>query len=321
MGPATLQSPPVDRPVAAPLAPPTTRAATGVLCALGAYSIWGFVVAYFKAVGHVNALTILAHRALWSLPLVVGLALLSGGWPRMRTLIANKRTLRILPITALLLLGNWGGFVYCTITGRILQASLAYYITPLVMTGLGIVVLGERLRPLQWTGIGIATAGVIALSVEGRAVPWLALLVAGSWSTYSLLRKTYNVPAIEGLAVELSLFWPLAIGWLLLAGPLPTVSPNSPTVDWLLLSASGVITAAPLLLFGVAATRVNLTTIGFLSYLGPTIQLLLGVLVFDEEFKLAFVVIWIALLIYSVDAWRHAGKRKVAGERVTDGAT
>lgn len=285
-------------------------------CALGAYAIWGFVVAYFKAVGHVDARTILAHRALWSLPLVAVLIVATGGLPRLKRLFANRRLLRILPVTAVLLLCNWGGFVYCTVTGRVLQASLAYYITPLAMAGLGIVVLGERLRMLQWAGIAIASIGVVVLAIEGRAVPWLALLVAGTWSTYSLLRKTHDVPAIEGLSVELALLWPLAIGWLLFAGPLPTTSPNSGTIDLLLLAASGVLTAAPLLLFGVAATRVHLTTLGFLSYLGPTIQLLLGVLAYNEPFGrvrfAAFGLIWIALGVYSVDAWRHAQKRKVA---------
>lgn len=291
----------------------------GVAFAISAYGIWGFIPLYFKLVGHVDALTILAHRVLWSLPILAGLIVAFGGGRRLRGLVINRRMWLVLPATAGLLATNWLLFVLCMLTGRVLQASLAYYITPLMMTGLGVVVLRESLRPMQVAGLSLAGLGVVGMVwASGWAeLPWMAVLIAMSWSLYGLLRRVNRVPAIEGVSVELSILAPMALGWMLLAGPVPGESPNALAADWALLALGGPVTAIPLLCFGAAATRVNLTTLGFLQYLAPTLQFLLGVLVYHEPFGwrrgVAFGLIWAAIAVYTLDTVRVSRKKRARG--------
>ena len=284
-------------------------AAIGVACGLGAYLIWGFVPLYFKSLQHAGPGLILAHRTLWSLPLIGLLVVTTGGVPRMRKLLGDAKKRRWLPVTAFLLATNWLMFVICVVTGHVLQSSLAYFLVPLAMALLGVFVLGERLRRLQIVGLCVAAVGVGVLVWASGEVPWMAMIIAGSWSLYGLLRRANQTPAAEGLASELTILSPFAAAWLLFAGPLPTETPNTSGVDLALLALGGLVTATPLLLFGLAATRVKLATLGFLQYLAPTIQLLLGVLLYHEPFgpwrATAFALIWAALLVYTADALRH----------------
>lgn len=275
---------------------------------IGAYLSWGFVVIYFKQVKHIPALELIAHRVLWSLPFLVALMALTGGLPRLRGMLADRRVLAWLPLSTILLGVNWLLFVWVVVTNQVLQASLAYFITPLMMVVLGVVLLGERLRRMQAVGLALATAGVVLLIVAGGILPWAAGLIAVTWSLYSLVRKLQHSPAIEGLGMEVALLTPFAVAWLLWKGFLPATSENSPAHDWLLLSASGVLTAAPLVLFGAALRRIQLTTIGFLQYIAPTLQFLLAVLLYDEPFNfwsgVAFALIWAALIFYTLDSLR-----------------
>jgi chloramphenicol-sensitive protein RarD len=294
--------------------PPPTRTAAqkshlaGVLMAIGAYLSWGFAVIYFKQVKHISAFDLIAHRVLWSMPFLFALMLATGGWNRFRALLADRRAMRFIPLSTLLLAANWFLFVWVVVTDQVLQASLAYFITPLMMVLLGVVLLGERLRRVQGLGLALAAVGVVLLIVAGGVIPWAALTIAVTWSLYSLVRKIQHTPAIEGLGLEVALLVVPAIAWLLWRGFLPTDSRNSPAVDVLLLSLAGVVTAGPLVLFGAALRRVPLNTIGFLQYIAPTFQLALAVLLYGEPFNIwsgvAFALIWTALIFYTLDGLR-----------------
>jgi chloramphenicol-sensitive protein RarD len=286
----------------------------GVLMAIGAYLLWGFAVIYFKKVGHISAVDLIAHRVLWSMPFLFGLMLLTGGRDRFRALLADRRAMRLIPLSTVLLAANWFLFVWVVVTNRVLQASLAYFITPLVMVLLGVVLLGERLRRVQGLGLALATAGVALLIVAGGVIPWAALTIAVTWSLYSLVRKIQHAPAIEGLGLEVALLVPASLAWLAWRGFLPEESPNSRALDILLLSMAGVVTAAPLVLFGAALRRIQLNTIGFLQYIAPTFQLALAVLLYDEPFNawsgVAFGLIWTALIFYTLDTVRKPADRR-----------
>ncbi len=285
--------------------------------AVGAYLAWGIVVIYFKQVDHIPALTLISHRVLWSIPFLFGLMALTGGWRRLLGMLADRRVMKWLPLSTLLLAANWFLFVWVVLIGEVLQASLAYFITPLMMVVLGVVLLGERLNRMQAIGLALATAGVGLLLVARDVLPWAALLIAITWSLYSLVRKIQQSPAIEGLGLEVLLLVPAALVWLLWKGFLPADSHNTSAVDWLWLSMAGVVTAAPLVLFGAALRRVQLKTIGFLQYIAPTMQLGLAVLVYNEPFNfwsgVAFGLIWTALIFYTIDTLR---KPEAAGPAV-----
>lgn len=296
--------------------------AVGFLAGVGAQAIWGLVIVYFKATAHISPLTVVAHRAIWALPLIVALALLSGGLPRMRRLIDDRKTLAFLPVSAVLLAINWLGFVYCVVSGQVLQSALAYFITPLLMAGLGVFVLGERLRTLQKVGLGLSALGVVVLILSGVS-PWLGLVIGAAWALYSLIRRARQIPAVEGLSLELVLLVTGAIIFLLSTGFLPPAdaSPYAPGGDLLLLMLGGLVTAAPLTLFGLAARRLPLTTLGFIQYLGPTIQFLLAVFYYDEPFSafqgVAYAFIWTALILFTIDsrtAARRSHRREVQRE-------
>ena len=308
------------------MTPPQTAARStelfvGLMAGLAAQLVWGFVVIYFKAVEHVPPLTFVAHRAIWSAPLMVGLVLFMRGLPRLRAMLADRPTLLLLPVSAFLLGCNWLGFVYCISSGQVLQSALAYFISPLLMAALGVIVLRERLGPLQSLGLGIATAGVVVLTIDAGVVPWLALTVGGTWSLYSLLRRWMRIPAVEGFGAELVLLLIAAVAFLAWTGWMPAgrPSPHTPQIDFVLLASSGVVTTVPLILFGMAARRLPLTTLGFIQYLGPTIQFLLAVLLYGEAFTwmkgAAYGLIWTALAVYTIDS-RWAAR--VARQNVAD---
>ncbi len=298
----------IRRAAVAPEAAPDST--VGVLCGLGAFSIWGFVVIYFKWLDHIDSMSIVAHRVVWSLPPLGVLILLTGGRARFVALLRNWSLLRLLPISAVLLATNWLLFVYCTNTDRVMQASLAYYIAPLMITGLGVVVLGEKLRRPQMASILLAAAGVGVMIWAAGELQWMPLVIAATWAVYSLTRGTWKIPAVEGLCAELMVLTPFAAGWLLWYGLLPADSPNTPTTDLLLVASSGLVSSIPLLLFSLSAARVRMSTLGIMQYLTPTMQLSLGVLVYGEAFgwrrAIAFGLIWSALGVYTWDSIRRA---------------
>lgn len=291
----------------------STRAdKAGAIYGIAAYVAWGLFPIYFKAVKEVDAGEILCHRIVWSAVFLVGLMGLRGRLGEARAALRDRRVLATLLATTLLIAVNWYTFIWATTHRHVLQASLGYFINPLVNVLLGYVFLGERLRPWQKFSVGLAGAGVLFLTVSYRQTPSIALILALSFGFYGLLRKTVRVEAMTGLTVETLLLAPAATAWLAyLAGQgRLTFGHASASLDALLLAA-GVVTALPLLWFTVAARRLRLSTLGFLQYISPTGHFLLGVLVYSEPFAsadaMAFGLIWLALTLYSIDTLRQRG--------------
>ena len=282
----------------------------GVLYGVLAYLTWGFSVFYFKALGSVPPVEILAHRIVWSVPLLLGWLAWRGRLGNLRQALSQRRTILILLVTTVLIGSNWLVFIFTVATGRIVQSSLGYYINPLVNVLLGVVFLGERLRRMQIASVLLATVGVTYLTLSYGELPLLSLFLAGTFGLYGLLRKTVRADGPVGLTVETSLLLPAALFFLVYRearGEL-VFTHTSWRVD-LLLPLAGVVTTVPLVWFANAVRRLRLATMGFLQYLSPSLQLLLAIAVYGEPFTRAHLVtfgcIWLALALYSYDAWRQ----------------
>jgi chloramphenicol-sensitive protein RarD len=279
--------------------------AIGLLNALGCFALWGSFPIYFKMLQHVPALEVLAHRVLGSAVLLVALVLAWGQWPALLAEFRNRRRLGFYLLTALLISGNWLLYIWAVQNGRILEASLGYYINPLVNVLLGMLFLGERLNPRQLIAVLIAATGVLALVIGYGVFPWISLTLAFSFGSYGLLRKKAGHAPALGLCVETVLIAPVALLYLTAqgGGMLGRVDGHT---DALLLGA-GLVTVIPLLMFLQATQRLRLSTVGLIQYLTPTLQFLLAVAVYLEPFtgihQAAFGCIWLALALYSVDAW------------------
>jgi chloramphenicol-sensitive protein RarD len=279
---------------------------TGMYYALAAYVLWGLFPIYFKQIGQVPALEILVNRIVWSLLLLAALLAWRRQWSWFGALRRQPRVLAGFGASAALLACNWLLYIWAVNNGRVVDASLGYFITPLVNVLFGLVLLRERLRPLQWAAVGLAGCGVLWLTVHAGHLPWIALGLAATFGSYGLLRKTASLGALEGLSLETLLLFPFALayfGWLALHGQNHFVAGPAPLSALLL--AAGPITAIPLLLFAAGARRIPLSTLGLLQYSSPTLQLLLGLWLYHEPFdgaRLAgFALIWIALAIYSAE--------------------
>lgn len=296
---------------------------TGVLQAASAYAIWGLFPLYFQAVAAVSPLDIVLHRALWSLAFLLVVLALLRRWTWLRDVVRRPRTLATFALSALLLSANWLVYVWAVNNGRVVDASLGYFITPLVNVLLGYFVLKERLRPAQWCALTMAAAGVMWLTFYAGALPWVGLILAATFGTYGLMRKTAPLGALEGLTLETLLIAPLAIGLLAWRTSQGTGSAlDLDTTMLVLLALSGPLTALPLLLFAAGARRIPMATLGVLQYIGPTIQFALGVWLFHEPFagpRLAgFVLIWLALVIYTAESWRSIRVANLKLEAVRD---
>jgi chloramphenicol-sensitive protein RarD len=279
---------------------------SGIAYAAVAYAMWGLFPLYFQQLRSVGALEIVLHRSVWALVfLLVVLAALR----RMGALAASLREPRRLALfatSALLLTANWLLYVWAVNNGRVIDSSLGYFINPLVNVLLGVLVLHERLRPGQWLAIGVAAAGVVWLTVQAAALPWIGLVIAVSFGLYGLIRKTAPLGALEGLALETLLLAPVSVpllAWWTWQGESALATGNAPLIGWLLLA--GPLTAVPLLLFAAGARRIRLATLGLFQYIAPTLQLALGIWWFGEVFDagrlIGFGLIWAALAIYSVE--------------------
>ena len=295
----------------------------GLLCAATAYVLWGLFPLYFKLLQAVPPMEILMHRMLWSLVFLGGVLAVRRQWAWIGMVVRRPKVLAGFAASALLLAANWFIYIWSINHDRIIDASLGYFITPLVNVLLGYLLLGERLGRMQWAAVGLAALGVLWLAWQGGHPPWIGLALAGTFGTYGLLRKTATLGPLEGLSLETLLLFPLSLGYLLWLGH---VGQNSfavvpDTTRWLL-AASGPITAIPLLLFAAGARRIPLATLGLLQYIGPTIQLLLGVLLFHETFSGArltgFAVVWSALLVYSADGmWKAWAARRYSPQKLS----
>jgi len=281
---------------------------TGILYAALAYIAWGLFPLYFKQVADVPSLEVVMHRTLWSLVFVFGVLMVRRQWSWMGAVLRQPKVLAAFGLSAMLLSGNWLTYVWAVQNQHVVDASLGYFILPLVNVALGFVFLRERPRPGQWMAVAVAAAGVLWLAVQAGRLPWIALVLALSFGFYGLLRKVAVLGALEGLALETLVLAPVAavvLGWWAWQGQGALVQGTPATVGWLLLA--GPMTAVPLLLFAAGARLIPMSTLGILQYISPSLQFALGVWLFHEPFEPArlvgFVLIWAALLVYSMEGW------------------
>ncbi|ODS61508.1 MAG: transporter [Acidovorax sp. SCN 65-108] len=281
---------------------------TGILYAALAYIAWGLFPLYFKQVADVPSIEVVMHRTLWSLVFVFGVLMVRRQWSWMGTVLRQPKVLAAFVLSAMLLSGNWLTYVWAVQNQHVVDASLGYFILPLVNVALGFVFLRERPRSGQWMAVAVAAAGVLWLAVQAGRLPWIALVLALSFGFYGLLRKVAVLGALEGLALETLVLAPVAavvLGWWAWQGQGALVQGTPATVGWLLLA--GPMTAVPLLLFAAGARLIPMSTLGILQYISPSLQFALGVWLFHEPFEPArlvgFVLIWAALLVYSMEGW------------------
>lgn len=294
-----------------PAALADSRVATdprGLLAGAGCFVFWGLVAIYWKQLHHIAPFELVLHRTVWSFAFLVWLLRRRGRLGQVVAALRDRR--RLLPnvLSGSLLMGNWLVFLWAIEQGQLLETSLGYFLVPLFHVAAGYFVFGERPRPLQWLAIAAAVAGVGWLLVGVGHVPWIALLLVGTWGPYGLVRKRSPMGAIDGLAVETLLFTPLAIGWLgWLAATGGGALGHVGAWDTVLLLSSGWITSVPLVWFGYAAARIPITTLGLLQYVSPSLQFLLGWLVYGEVLDggrlPGYVAIWIGLAIYVGEGW------------------
>jgi chloramphenicol-sensitive protein RarD len=278
-----------------------TRYRRGIIYGLAAYALWGLVPLFWPLVKRASALELLAHRVLWSLVVCVILLITvvpRGWWSR----IGHRRSLIMLGGAAAVVSVNWGVYIWAVNHGHVVETSLGYYINPILSILVGVILLRERLAPLQWVSVGLAAASVVVLTIDYGRLPWIALTLATSFATYGLLKKRVNGGAVETMTVESALLTPVALGYLIYLQSVGTLTFGQ--LGWshnLLLMATGLVTVVPLLFFASATTRLPLSTLGLLQYLAPTLQFLLGVLYFGETMSvgrwIGFGLVWVALVI------------------------
>ena len=304
--------------------PATTTAAAresrlGLLAGLGAFTLWGLYPFYFKALAAIPALEIVAHRIVWSVAMLACLLPFGGRWRTLLLAVRTPATLGWLTVTTVLISANWLVYVLAVTGGQVLDASLGYFLCPLVNVVLGVTVLKERLTAAQTAAVALAAGAVLLPIWQLGAVPKVALFLAVSFGLYGMLRKRLAVDAVTGLLVECVLALPLSAGialWLAASGGLR--SPQADAWTWALLLLSGIVTAGPLLLFAMGAKRMRLATLGLLQYIAPSMLFVEGVLAFGEPVEparlAAFALIWAALALYTADgALRARRTARAAG--------
>ncbi|THV13051.1 EamA family transporter RarD [Nocardioides caeni] len=281
-----------------------------MLLGLLAYLLWGGFPLYWPLLEPSAPVEILAHRIVWSLVVMGALVLVLRRTTQLRVLLQDRRKVLLLVLAAVTITSNWGTYIYGVTNDRVVETSLGYFINPLVTVLMGVLILGERLRPAQWTALGIGFLAVVVLTLDYGRLPVIALVLAFSFGTYGLAKKSAGVGTVESLTFETALLTPIAAGyllWLGSAGEAHFAGEGGGHVA--LLVASGVVTAVPLLCFGAAATRIPMTTLGLLQYLTPVIQFVLGITLFAEHMPpgrwAGFALVWLALVIFSVEAVRH----------------
>lgn len=289
--------------------PKTGDTPAGFAYAVSAYLLWGFLPLYMKAIAHIPAVEIIAHRVLWSVPVAGAVLLVLRRTGDLVTALRSPRMVAMAAVTASLISVNWGVYVWAIANDRALDAALGYYINPLFSVALGALILRERLSPAQWTAVGLAAVAVAILTVSAGVVPWVALVLMTTFGIYGFLRKTLPIGPNQGFLLEVLLLSPPAIAYILWTGPSGHFLTTSWT-DTALLVGAGAVTAIPLMLYANGAKGLRLSTIGILQYIAPTMIFLIAVFVFDEPFgparAVAFPMIWAALVIYTASMLRRA---------------
>ena len=285
---------------------------SGLAFALGSYLLWGFLPLLFIAVAPTGALEIVSWRIVLSLAFCALLMTVTRGWGRLRAILRDRRTVATLALAAVFIFINWIVFIFATITGHVIEASLGYFTNPIVTVLLGAFVLREHLRPLQWLAVGVSAVAVVGLAIGYGTFPWIALALAFSFGLYGLVKKRVGprADAIGGLVVETAVLSPFATAYLVVAAAtgVMTLGTISPLHTVLLLSV-GVATATPLILFAAAARRIPLVYLGLVQYVTPIMQLIIGVVLLNEPMPpqrwVGFGIVWLALAILTVDVFRH----------------
>ncbi|HBP38694.1 MAG TPA: EamA family transporter RarD [Clostridiales bacterium] len=299
----------------------------GILSLLLAYSLWGFFPIYWKLLRALPPDRIIAHRIAWSFVFAIALIFLTGKWTQLAALLKRPRDLLIFGLAALMITINWFVFIYAVNSGQIVESSLGYYINPLFSIAMGAVLFKERFKGGQIAAIALAAAGVAVMTVQVGRLPWISLVLAASFGTYGLLKKMVQTDSAVGLAVETAMLSPFALAYLL-AAPKTGFFPINPEAAagalaagspwlWVLLPLGGAVTAVPLILFATGARNLDLSMVGFLQYLAPTLMLLLGVLAYGEPFTTAhaicFGLIWAGLFLYTaskMELWQLLARKK-----------
>ncbi|WP_093799598.1 EamA family transporter RarD [Streptomyces sp. Wb2n-11] len=294
---------------------------SGLLYGIGAYGMWGLVPLFWPLLKPAGAMEILAHRMVWSLA-VVGIVLLAvRRWAWIGKLVRQPRKLGLIALAATVITVNWGLYIWAVNSGQVVEASLGYFINPLVTIAMGVLLLKERLRPVQWTAVGVGFAAVLVLAVGYGRPPWISLVLAFSFATYGLVKKKVNLGGVESLAAETAVQFLPALGYLLWIGSHGDATFGAEGLGHAgLLAATGIVTAVPLVCFGAAAIRVPLSTLGLLQYLAPVFQFGLGVVYFHEamppERWAGFSLVWAALALLTWDALRTARRGRAAAVRL-----
>ena len=298
---------PSGRTAKAPLSPTTV----GLLFGLMAYGLWGTFPLFFALLSSVPPIEVVAHRVIWSLVFLAVLLTATRGWGALREALRDRRAVGLLAVAAVFLSMNWVTYVYSVWSNQVVEASLGYFINPLVSVALGVLALKERLRPLQWTAVGIALIAVVELTVAYGAIPWIALILAFSFGTYGLLKKLVGFGAIPSLTIETAVLSPIAVVLLLtLEGTGAAIFVQGGLGISILLILLGPVTAIPLLAFGAAATRIPLSMLGLIQYITPISIFIFGITVFHDEMQpgrwIGFILVWIALVVFTIDALRNS---------------
>lgn len=274
---------------------------------VGAYVCWGFFPLYWPLLDPAGSLEVLAHRFVWSMVFVLVAITLMGRWRPFLVIARDRRMMLILTAASIAIAINWGSFIWGVTNGHVIETSLGYFINPLVTVLLAVFVLKERLRRAQWVAVAIGSIAVVVLTIDYGRLPWVALIVATSFAIYGFLKKKADLGAFEGLGMETAILFPVALAFLItlqVRGELTFGHEGPGNVT--LLIGTGIVTAIPLLMFGAAATRLSLTTLGILQYLGPVLQFITGLTFFGEEMTgprwAGFVLVWTALVIFTADA-------------------
>ena len=304
--------------------PQERKTGIGLAFAASAYILWGFLPLYFSVLAPAGAIEVVAWRVVLSLVFCAALLTITRGWPALLVVVRDRRTMLIMGAAGVFILVNWLVYVFAALSGHVVEAALGYFTNPIVTVLLGVIVLRERLRPLQWTAIGISALAVLVLAVNYGKFPWIALALAFSFGLYGFIKKQVGgrVDAISGLTIETAWLAPaaaIALVFMALGGDL--VMGTAGTTHTVLLLLAGGITAIPLLLFAAAARRLPLAYLGLTQYLAPVIQFLIGVFIFREDMPFArwlgFALVWIALVVLTIDMFRsNRAARRAALEPI-----
>ncbi len=287
-----------------------TESRLGFLLGVAAYGLWGAFPLYWPLLEPAGAIEILAHRVLWSMVTLGLLVVLLRRHHQLAAIMRTPRTRRLLTVAAAVIGVNWATYIWGVNNGHVVEAALGYFINPLVTVLMGVLILHETLRPLQWLATGVALTAVVVLTLDYGRPPWVALVLAFSFGTYGLAKKQANTPAVESLAFETIVLAPVAAAYLAFLVATGNSAFGTHGVGHaLLLTTTGAVTAIPLICFGAAAIRLPMVTLGLLQYLAPIIQFALGVLLFHEDMPvgrwIGFAMVWVALSVFTVEAIRH----------------